>query len=47
MDKEEQAFDFMAAAEDTDRQRNEMARRLPDEMRAALAAEYRQSPWVE
>ncbi len=45
MDKEEQIFDFMAAAEDTGKQLNEMARRLPDEIRAALAAEYRQSPW--
>ncbi len=45
MDKEEPFFDFMAAAEDTGKQLNEMARRLPDEIRAALAAEYRQSPW--
>ena len=45
MDNEIQAFDFMAAAEDTGRRLDEMAKRLPGEIRADLVAEYRQSPW--
>ena len=45
MDKEEQIFDFMAAAEDTGKQLNEMARRLPGELRAVLSEDWRRSPW--
>ncbi len=45
MDKEEQIFDFMAAAEDTGKQLNEMARRLPGELRAVLSDDWRRSPW--
>ena len=45
MDKEEQVFDFMAAAEDTGIQLNEMARRLPDELKAVLSEDWRRSPW--
>ncbi len=45
MDKEEQVFDFMAAAEDTGKLLNEMARRLPGELRAVLSDDWRRSPW--
>ena len=45
MDKEEQVFDFMAAAEDTGKLLNEMARRLPGDLNAVLSDDWRRSPW--
>ena len=45
MDKEEQVFDFMAAAEDTGKLLNEMARRLPGDLKAVLSDDWRRSPW--
>jgi hypothetical protein len=46
MQNEEQIFDFMAAAEDTGKQLDKMAKRLPGEMKAVLAEEWRRSPWL-
>lgn len=46
MQNEEQIFDFMAAAEETGKQLDEMAKRLPGEIKAVLAEEWRKSPWV-
>ena len=46
MQNEEQVFDFMAAAEETGKQLDEMAKRLPDELRTALTEEWRKSPWL-
>ena len=46
MSTEEQAFDFMAAAEDTGRQLDEVIKRIPKELKALLAEEWRKSPWL-
>jgi hypothetical protein len=46
MRNEEQIFDFMAAAEETGRQLDEMVRRLPGELKAVLAEEWRKSSWL-
>lgn len=46
MDKEEQVFDFMAAAEDTGKQLDALVKAIPNEVRETLAAEYRKSPWL-
>lgn len=46
MDNDEQVFDFLAAAEDTGKQLDGLIEAIPGEVRAALAAEYRQSPWL-
>ena len=46
MQNEDQVFDFMAAAEETEKQIDEMAKRLPGELRTALAEEWRKSPWL-
>lgn len=45
MQNEEQVFDFLAAAEETGRQLDEMTKRLPGEMKAVLMEEWRKSPW--
>ena len=45
MDNGGRIFDFMAAAEETGKRFDEMARRLPGVVRADLVAEYRQSHW--
>jgi len=46
MQNEDQVFDFMAAAEETGKQLDEMTRRLPGELRTALTEEWRKSPWL-
>lgn len=46
MQDEEQVFDFMAAAEETGKQLDEMAKRLPGEMKTVLAEEWRKSSWL-
>ena len=46
MSTEEQAFDFMAAAEETGRQLDEMVKRIPKELKALLAEEWCKSPWL-
>ena len=46
MQNEDQVFDFMAAAEETGKQIDEMAKRLPGELRTALTEEWRKSPWL-
>ena len=46
MHNDEQVFDYMAAAEETGKQLDEMVRRIPGEMKAVLADEWRQSAWL-
>jgi hypothetical protein len=46
MHTEERVFDFMAAAEETGKQLDEMAERIPVEVKALLAEEWRKSPWL-
>jgi hypothetical protein len=46
MQNEEQVFDFMAAAEETGKQLDEMIKRIPGDMKAVLAEEWRKSSWL-
>lgn len=46
MSSDEQVFDFLAAAEDTGKQLDELIKSIPGEVRGALATEYRKSPWL-
>jgi hypothetical protein len=46
MQNDEQVFDFMAAAEETGKQLDEMVKRIPGELKAVLADEWRKSLWL-
>ena len=46
MNNDEQVFDYLAAAEDTGKQLDELIKAIPGEVRDALAIEYRKSPWL-
>ena len=45
MENEEQIYDFMAAAEETGKQIDAMAKQLPKDMAAMLQQQWQQSPW--
>lgn len=46
MNMDEHLFDFLAAAEDTGRQLDDLVKAIPGEIRGTLSAEYQKSPWV-
>ena len=46
MPNDEHIFDYMAAAEETGKQLDEMLRRIPGEMKAVLVEEWRKSAWL-
>lgn len=46
MDTDESIFDYLAAAEETAKQLEMMTKRLPGELKAVLAEEWRKSPWL-
>lgn len=46
MDTDESIFDYLAAAEETAKQFEAMTKRLPGELKAVLAEEWRKSPWL-
>lgn len=46
MNTDEQIFDFLAAAEDTGKQLDDLIKSIPGEVRETLADEYQKSPWL-
>lgn len=46
MNTDDQIFDFLAAAEDTGKQLDDLIKAIPGEVRQTLSTEYQKSPWV-